>query len=99
MDDDRPRDGDGRPSDSTHHIGHADVVEDGSNDDADSDRHRCQSPNCVSLVSHFFTPFQKASSKQRTTLRPFGNFERKVNIYISIRTKSQIFRKITLCFL
>ena len=45
-----------------------------------------------------FSPPLEVCSKQRATLRPFGNFERKVNIYINIRTKSQIFRKTTLCF-
>ena len=35
-----------------HHIGHAADVEEDANDDADSDRHRHQSSNCVSLVSH-----------------------------------------------
>ena len=49
---DGPGDGDGRPGAGAHHIGHAADVEEDANDDADSDRHRHQSSNCVSLVSH-----------------------------------------------
>ena len=45
-------DGDGRPGNGARHIGHAADVEEDANDDADSDRHRCQSSNCVSLASH-----------------------------------------------
>lgn len=49
---DSPGDGDDRPDDRAHHIGYADVVEDGTNDDADIDRHRRQSAERDSAVSH-----------------------------------------------
>jgi hypothetical protein len=51
-DDDGPGGGDSRPGNGARHIGHAADVEEDANDDADNDRHRCQSSNCVSLVSH-----------------------------------------------
>lgn len=97
--DDGPGDGDSRPDDQARHIGHADVAENNANGNADTDRHCRKESNCHGAVSHFFSPPLEACSKQRATSSPFGNFERKVNInYINIRTKSQIFRKITLCF-
>ena len=100
-DDAGPGDGDGRPSYQAHHIGHADVVENDADDNTNADRHCHQAADCVGAVSHsshLLSGWNGLKAKGNF-LALFPNFERKVNInYINIRTKSQIFRKITLCF-
>jgi len=60
------------------------VVENGADDDADSNRQRRQSPDCVNPVSHYSHLLSRYAQSKGRLFALLLNFERKVNIYISV---------------